>query len=317
MPPPPDTELRPEQQDDSARDAQSFHAKLLDSLFDGVYFVDVDRRITYWNRGSENLTGYSAAEAVGRHCHNNFLSHVDAKGCALCKEGCPLFHTIQDGERRQADVFLRHKSGQRVPVCVRTAPITDELGHITGAVEVFSDITARRRVEKRVLELEGLAFRDSLTSLPNRRYTELKVKQALEESRQFDRTFGILVLDIDHFKKVNDDYGHDAGDAILATVAGTLAKSLRDNDLAGRWGGEEFLILVSDMSWDRLREVSERCRALVERSEVTHGSKAISVTISIGATLLRKEDSFESAVRRADQLMYRSKSAGRNRRTVG
>jgi len=87
----------------------SFHARLLDSIFDGVYFVDEQRKITYWNRGSEGLTGYSAAEAVGKHCYDNFLVHVDEKGCALCTNGCPLSSTILDGKRREAEVYLRHK----------------------------------------------------------------------------------------------------------------------------------------------------------------------------------------------------------------
>ena len=143
----------------------SFHAKLLDSIFDGVYFVDAERKITYWNRGAESLTGYSADEAVRRYCYDNFLGHVDEKGCALCTNGCPLGATLLDGRRREADVFLRHKLGHRVPVCVRVAPITNQAGQIVGAVEVFNDVSARKRVERRVHELEGIAFRDTLTCL--------------------------------------------------------------------------------------------------------------------------------------------------------
>jgi len=295
----------------------SFHARLLDSLFDGVYFVDLGRRITHWNLGSENLTGYSAIEAVGHHCYDNFLSHVDAAGCALCLNECPLYKTIQDGQLRQADLFLRHKAGYRIPVCVRTAPITDERGRIIGAVEVFSDISIRKQVERRIVELEGIAFRDSLTCLPNRRYTELKIKQALEELQQFTRSFGLLMLDVDHFKQINDSYGHDTGDAILRMLAETLAKSVRDNDLVGCWGGEEFLLLLPDLNLTELQEVSERCRALVEKSEVTLAQCRVSVTISLGATLLTQGDSSDSAIRRADQLMYRSKSSGRNWVTIG
>jgi PAS domain S-box-containing protein len=126
----------------------SFHAMLLDSIFDGVYFVDAERKITYWNRGSESLTGYSAREAVGKHCYDNFLMHVDEAGCALCTNGCPLSSTIHDGQRRQAEVFLRHKLGHRVPVCVRVAPLMNASGQIIGAVEVFSDVTAKRQVER-------------------------------------------------------------------------------------------------------------------------------------------------------------------------
>ena len=299
-------------------DSMSFHAKLLDSLFDGVYFVDAERKITYWNRGSENLTGYSAHEAVGRHCFDNFLAHVDETGCALCTNGCPLSKTILDGERREAEVFFRHKLGHRVPVCVRVAPIKSKSGTIIGAVEVFSDVTAKEQAERRVDELESMAFRDSLTCLPNRRYTELKVKQALEESQQFGRAFGLLVLDIDHFKRINDRYGHDVGDATLKAVSETLAKTLRgQDDLVSRWGGEEFLVLLSDVNATSLQIVAERCRALVEKTGALSAESRVPVTISIGATLIVNGDSTESAIKRADQLMYLSKANGRNRTTVG
>ena len=295
----------------------SFHAKLLDSIFDGVYFVDAERKITYWNRGAENLTGYSAREAVQRHCYDNFLGHVDEKGCALCTNGCPLTSTLLDGQRREADVFLRHKLGHRVPVCVRVAPITNQSGQIVGAVEVFNDVSARKQVERRVHELEGMAFRDSLTCLPNRRYLEMKVKQALEELQQFGRPFGLLMFDVDHFKQVNDRHGHDAGDGVLKAISQTMTKSLRENDIVGRWGGEEFLAVLFDVNAELLRDLAERCGRLVAESGVLSGDSRISVTVSVGATLVTREDSVQDAIKRADQLMYVSKSGGRNKITVG
>lgn len=298
-------------------DSVSFHAKLLDCIFDGVYFVDSDRKINYWNRGSESLTGYSTGEAVGKHCYDNFLMHVDDTGCALCTNGCPLASTIRDGQRRQADVYLRHKLGHRVPICVRVAPITDRSGKIVGAVEVFSEISARKAVERRVHELEGMAFRDSLTCLPNRRYTELKIKQSFEECQHFGRSCGLLMFDIDHFKQVNDRYGHDAGDAVLKAISATLAKSLRDNDTIGRWGGEEFLAVLLDVKAGELRDLAERCRCLVAESGALFGESRIMVTVSVGATLVTQRDSIPAAITRVDQLMYASKSSGRNRITMG
>lgn len=295
----------------------SFHAKLLDSIFDGVYFVDAERKITYWNRGAEHLTGYSAREAVQRHCYDNFLGHVDEKGCALCTNGCPLTSTLLDGQRREADVFLRHKLGHRVPVCVRVAPITNRSGQIVGAVEVFNDVSARKRVERRVHELEGMAFRDNLTCLPNRRYVEMKVKQSLEELQQFGRPFGLLMFDVDHFKQVNDRHGHDAGDGVLKAISQTMTKSLRENDIVGRWGGEEFLAVLFDVNAELLRDLAERCRSLVAESGVLSDDSRISVTVSVGATLVTREDSVQGAIKRADQLMYVSKSDGRNKITVG
>lgn len=295
----------------------SFHAKLLDSIFDGVYFVDAERKITYWNRGAENLTGYSAREAVRRHCYDNFLGHVDEKGCALCTNGCPLTSTLLDGQRREADVFLRHKLGHRVPVSVRVAPITNRLGQIVGAVETFNDVSARKQVERRVHELESMAFRDTLTCLPNRRYVELKVKQSLEELQQFERPFGLLMFDIDHFKQVNDQHGHDTGDAVLKVISETMTKSLRANDIVGRWGGEEFLAVLLDVDAGLLRGLAERCRSLVAESGALSDESRIYVTVSVGATLATREDSIHEAIKRADQLMYVSKSSGRNRITVG
>lgn len=298
-------------------DRVSFHKNLLDSLFDGVYFVDTARKIVYWNQGSENLTGYSAPEALGRHCFENFLEHVDGKGHVLCADGCPLSKTMQDDKRIEGEVFFRHKQGYRVPISVRVAPIKDKSGTIVGAVEVFSDVTAKVKAERRAQELEGIAFQDSLTCLANRRHTELKVKQAIEEGQQFGRVFGLLMLDIDHFKQINDRYGHEAGDAVLKMVSGTLVKSLRDSDLVGRWGGEEFVVLLPGVSAPTLLELAERCRLLVQSSRVSMGGELVSVTISIGATRFLLGDSPASALKRADQLMYISKSGGRNQTTVG
>jgi len=298
-------------------DATSFHAKLLDSISDGVYFVDLQRQITYWNRGAERLTGYSAGEAVGRHCPDNFLVHVDAAGHALCIDGCPLASTIRDGRAREGEIFLRHKLGHRVPVSVKVAPITDQSGQVVGAVEVFSDATAKKKMERRVHELESMANRDSLTCLPNRRYTELKVKQALEEFQEFGKSFGLLMLDIDHFKQVNDLHGHDAGDAVLKVVSDTLVGSLRENDLVGRWGGEEFLLVLSNVNAHVLAGLAGRCRILIAESVVLRDQIRICVTASGGATLFKHGDSVQSAIKRADGLMYVSKASGRNRITVG
>jgi diguanylate cyclase (GGDEF)-like protein/PAS domain S-box-containing protein len=298
-------------------DATSFHAKLLDSISDGVYFVDLQRQITYWNRGAERLTGYSAGEAVGRHCPDNFLVHVDAAGHALCIDGCPLAGTIRDGRAREAEIFLRHKLGHRVPVSVKVAPITDQSGQVVGAVEVFSDATAKKKMERRVHELESMANRDGLTCLPNRRYTELKVKQALEEFQEFGKSFGLLMLDIDHFKQVNDLHGHDAGDAVLKVVSDTLVGSLRENDLVGRWGGEEFLLVLSNVNAHVLAGLAGRCRILIAESVVLRDQIRICVTASGGATLFKHGDSVQSAIKRADGLMYVSKASGRNRITVG
>ncbi len=299
------------------RFASSFYEKLLDSMYDGVYFVNRDRKITYWNTGAERLSGYSLTDAVGKHCCNSFLEHVDETGKPLCTGGCPLSSVIADGQAREAEFYLRHKNGHRVPISVRVLPMRDGNGAIVGAVEVFSDSTAKKRAEKRAGELENLAFHDPLTGLPNRRYMELKVEQALQDLQQFDRQCGLLLFDLDGFKQVNDTHGHEVGDAMLKAVAETLAQSLRPADLVGRWGGEEFLVLMTDVQARALGDLAERCRILIAQSSVGHGATRVSVTASIGATLLDHVDSAATAIRRADELMYQSKHSGRDRTTVG
>lgn len=315
---PPSSQSRPPEASPSGEPDTSFHERVLDSLYDGVYFVDGERKITYWNQGAERLTGYSASEAVGKHCFDNFLVHVTEKGCPLCFNGCPLARTITDGVNRETEVYLRHKNGHRVPVCVRVAPIRDSAGQILGAVEVFNDVTHKKQVERRVGELETLAFRDVLTGLPNRRYVELRVQQAIQEFEQFGRSVGLLMIDVDHFKQVNDTHGHDMGDVVLQAVCNTLTHSLRPTDVVGRWGGEEFLVILPDVSTTTLRDLSDRCRKLIAESGVPWMlPDRIQVTVSIGATLVIHGDSDQSAVKRADGLMYKSKTSGRNRITIG
>jgi PAS domain S-box-containing protein len=114
------------------------HKRMLDGSYDGVYFVDRERRITYWNRGAEELTGYIASEALGRQCFDRFLQHVNDQKCALCLNGCPLVSAITDGKRRDARMYLRHKLGHFVPVFVRVAPIVNSAGHIVGAGAVLN-----------------------------------------------------------------------------------------------------------------------------------------------------------------------------------
>jgi diguanylate cyclase (GGDEF)-like protein len=134
---------------------------------------------------------------------------------------------------------------------------------------------------------------------------------------QFDRKIGLLMVDVDHFKRVNDEHGHDIGDEALKAVCRTLSHSLRSGDVLGRWGGEEFLIIVAGITPARLRAFAERRRMLIAESAIPLPTGQLRVTISLGATLMQRGDSDQSAIKRADQLMYQSKMDGRNRVTLG
>ena len=298
--------------------SSGFYQEVLENLYDGVYYVDPHRRITYWNRAAEKITGYSRQEVLGRSCADNLLRHVDDKGVCLCLTACPLAHTIVDGLPRTASVYLHHKDGHRLPVSARVTPLRNGSGHILGAVEVFSENSEKVAALQRLKELEHLAYLDSLTGIANRKYLEIFLDARFNELHRFGWPFGLIFADLDHFKRVNDTRGHLVGDRVLKMVATTLAQSCRSFDLVGRWGGDEFLCVLSHLQKLRdLKVAASRFRGLVENSALLQGDQSLAVTISVGATLVRPEDTLESMTQRVDQLLYRSKHAGRNSLHLG
>ena len=298
--------------DNQTGDAPEFFRTLIENLYDGVYFVDPERRITYWNKGAERISGYASNEVSGSHCFDEILMHVDDAGTRLCEHGCPLSATLADGEAREADVYLHHKEGHRVPVRVRVAPIRDSAGRISGAVEVFSENSATVATLQQIRELQAMAYVDQITGLANRVFTEITLRARLEETHRYGWPLGVLFADIDGFKAVNDRYGHAIGDRVLAMVARNFAGNLRAFDLVGRWGGDEFLVLAVNVDEPKLRAFAERFRTLVASSAVPSPAGRISVTISVGGTLVRSGDDALSLVARADALMYEGKRAGGN-----
>jgi len=293
------------------------YKSLLANISDGVYFTDRNRIIIYWNKAAEQITGYSAGEVLGHGCQDNVLIHVDDRGRSLCQSHCPMAHTINDLKPRQSHVFLHHKLGHRIPVYIRTAPLVNEKGELVGGAEFFTDESARESMCQHIEELQLLALLDPLTELPNRHHLEIEIDARFHEMQRMGLSFGLLFMDIDHFKNFNDTYGHQAGDKVLQTVARTLRATTRPFDLVGRWGGEEFVGVIRNVQHDQLAEIGERLRQLVGASSVLHHQQRLRATISVGATLATEEDSMEVLINRADQLMYASKQSGRNRLTIG
>jgi len=291
---------------------EAFFKELIDNLAEGIYFLDRSRRITYWNHGAERLTGYLSNEVLGRCCADGLLQHMDPKGRILCHDGCPMEATMRDGQERAAEMFLHHKKGHRVPITVRSIPIRGTAGEIVGAVEVFNDISAQVLAAERIRELESLSLIDPLTGAGNRRYTEIQLASRLAEKRRYGLPFGLLFLDIDGFKSINDRHGHAAGDEALGVVGRTLANALRAGDFLGRWGGEEFIVLAGGLEGQRLTEAGQRLRALVAHSSVP-AVPGLALTVSIGVTEARSDDSVASLVARGDARMYEAKKRGRDR----
>ena len=289
---------------------------IIDNLSDGVYFVDLDRRLHLWNKGAEAITGFTAEEMIGKTCAETLLQHVAEDGCPICTTGCPLFSTIMDGQQRKARVLVRHKDGHRIPVLVNIFPVIED-SKIIGAVEIFTQASPTVYEDDVIAHLSRAAMHDTLTSLPNRRYLESFLEYRLGEFKRFEKPFAVLFADIDNFSKFNNEYGHDAGDAVLKNITASIKNSMRNIDLVGRWGGEEFLgiYLINNLADATI--IAEKFRSLVNATVIDHADESLNVTVSVGITVAQASDDIESIVERADTLMYESKTSGKNKVTAG
>jgi diguanylate cyclase (GGDEF)-like protein/PAS domain S-box-containing protein len=292
---------------------------MLDMITEGVYFVDMERRITYWNKSAERITGYSAAEVIGKRCHENILRHVDDCGKEMCIAGCPLAAVLASGEVRSGEFYLHHKNGHRVPVFVRGVPhAPGDTGPEAGAIEIFTDRSERVAILAELEDLRKESLTDQLTGLGNRRYVDIQFDSLLERYRREGTRFGFLISDIDRFKLVNDKWGHATGDRVLRMVAWTIANAVRRGDVAARWGGEEFVVLTPGATPPELQMVAERIRALVERSWLTlEDGRKLEVTVSVGGAMANPGDDMATLTERADRRLYRCKDGGRNKSLVG
>jgi len=292
---------------------KNFTEILLNNIRDGIYFVDLDCKIFFWNDGAEQITGYDLSSVTGKKCSDNIINPVDESGKNICDDDCPVKQALSDGKTHKMDAYLQHKEGYRIPVAIKAFPILGEDGEIVAAVETFNDISPKFIMPQRKRELEKMQLLDPLTAVGNRRFLEIHLQTRLEEIKKYRIPFGLFYIDVDHLKEVNDSYGKPAGDQILRSIAQTINNNIRFFDLVGRWESDEFLIVVLNVDESKLDYVGNKIRLLVEKSNITMDSKLVRVTISLGGTLASRVDSLDVLITRARSLMKHSKWLGRNK----
>jgi diguanylate cyclase (GGDEF)-like protein/PAS domain S-box-containing protein len=299
-------------------DEQGIHGAfrhVLDAISDGVYVTGPDRTIVYWSAGAERITGYGAAEVVGHRCDENLLGHTDLDGIRICLSGCPLQDCLDTGrEHAISEVFLRRKDGERLPVYVKTT-VFDIDGERFG-VEIFGELesVAGKDLAGRIQELSDSAVSDPLTGLFNRRYLDAALAQQFAMFQRLGRRYGIIQVDIDEVKAVNDRLGHLAGDEAIKFVADVLSESVREMDVAARFGGDEFVVICALASDADLAAYGRRLVRIVHDSRFAPAEDAgLRVTVSAGGALVAADDSDErAALARADAAMYAAKRQGRD-----
>ena len=281
----------------------------LNSIGDAVISTDVPGNVTYLNAVAERMTGWRREEAVGRPLGGVFRI-IDGATRETSPNPMALAVRMNTTVGLTANCVLIRRDGFETAIEDSAAPIHDRSGRITGAVLVFHDVSAARAAS---LQMSHRAAHDALTDLPNRMLLNDRLAQAIESARRHRHQLAVVFLDLDGFKKINDSLGHGTGDRLLQSVARRLVASVRRSDTVSRHGGDEFVVLLSQVEQadDAAASARKMIRALATPFDVA--GLALDVTVSIGVSIYPDDgQDAETLVRNADTAMYCAKARGSN-----
>lgn len=285
---------------------------LVESLYHGFHIVDTRLRPLVWNSGCQRLTGISMQQALSSHRITDIIEYRSRYGEAVKSTDTPVLLAAETGRPLTTELQLKTVDGEWLPVEVQTLPITDASGNIEGFAEIYRDLSSEaQNGEYRDLRL--MAKRDALTHVANRGELHTQLNRYFQEYVDSDhkKTFSVIFLDVDHFKKTNDTYGHAAGDEVLVSLARLLQEETYSGELVARFGGEEFVILCPDTTLDDALQRAERLRHALARARVVN-SNEFTITASFGVAEIEPTDNAATVLDRADKALYMSKHGGRN-----
>jgi len=281
--------------------------KVINSIADPTLVIDVKNyEVVLMNQSARTLYGGDSIPMPSNMtCHK--LSHHSDTPCEGKDDPCPIQMILDTKET--ARVVHRHLllNGSSVYVELIATPIFDEKGEVVQIIESHRDITEQMQAQER---LKYLADTDALTKTFNRQYFDHELSYRIEQNRKTGKAFGLIMFDIDHFKQINDTYGHDIGDSVLVSFVELIRSQIRESDTLARWGGEEFMLLVEGVGAERLYAIAEKIRLCIENHRFERVGQ---VTVSLGISTFAKNDVYETLVKRVDDALYQSKNDGRNR----
>lgn len=287
---------------------------VMEELQVGVYFTDRQRRIVFWNAGAERITGYLSQEVIGRCCRDDILLHCDHRQVVVCGSCCPVGEAIADGKAREASLFLRHKTGHRIPVRIHTLPIRDAHGTVIGAAECFQ----RQRYLPHPDRREAAPVSTQrVQGIPdyNAMLAEIRLRLA-HIPEDTEEAFGVLAIEVDHFDELRLNRGQEACEAVLHVLANTFQNTIRPEDCLGSGMAGQLLLVTDCANADSVGRAGERLRALASCSCVVWWGDRVPVSVSLGGTLARAGDSVESVMQRMDRALEVSAAQGGNCVTV-
>lgn len=300
--------LRPKQQSGIT---PRFLAKILESMRDGVIMVDPALKVIGWNHRAEEMTGHMADSLSGETWQPEILEMWDDKERAVSSDRCPLRHAVTTGRQVSGRYSLVPRNGGPIVVVAQVIPVHDQESVVLGAAMIIRDISSERSLERLCENLHSKATHDPLTRIPNRSEFNRVYADLIRKYQQNSTPFSLMICDLDHFKQINDAYGHQVGDEVLVKTAGILKESSRSKDLVARYGGEEFVIVCPDCGVAAATRRAEQVRDRISRAEHPMLGKQ-RVTVSVGVTQTQPGDTVEAMLRRADRALYAAKDQGRN-----
>lgn len=277
---------------------------ITDSVQDAVVMIDHHGNVNYWNPAATQIFGYRTEEITGRNFHE---LTVPARYLEAHHAAFPKFAQTGDGALigKMTEVQAQRKDGTEFPVELSIGSI--KIKNEWHAIATIRDITLRKQAEA---HLQQLATTDTLTGIFNRRRFNELLEADIARHQRYHSPLSLIFFDIDHFKQVNDTYGHQAGDQVLVQLTALVSGSIRTTDALARWGGEEFIILTSGCNLDCARQLAEKLRMTIERLSLPEVGL---ITCSFGVAEFREGDDQDALVKRVDQCLYQAKESGRNR----
>jgi PAS domain S-box-containing protein/diguanylate cyclase (GGDEF)-like protein len=279
------------------RDPEIFRT-ILDSIQSGVYVVDRERRILFWNAGAERITGYQRHEVVGHFCRENILPNCDDHGCGLCGNVCPLGVTLHEGKSKEANVYFHHKDSHRLPVHLWAVPIRDPSGGLFGVAESFEVRRAATAEDRRLSPLASHGCLDSSTATASQSFTQFHLRENLSTFAEYQVPFGVLSIRLDGLARLRSSYGREAIDTALRAIADSIRISIRPTDFLGRWADDLFLVIAVGCTPAGLQKVAERMQKVAGETEIHWWGDELLIKTTIRPTAVQGGDTMESLLAR-------------------
>ena len=289
-----------------------FENKLLENMHDAVVFMDAGCRIVEWNRGAERMTGITASSVFQSTWTPSLLNMQNEKGDWLAEQDCPVYCAIHSHVQSLRRLTIAGRGGRPVSIDSHAIPVAAADGTILGAILLMHDASPETSLEQRCQSLHEKATKDPLTQVANRAEFDRMLEMFINTHHERQITCSLIICDLDHFKRVNDTFGHPAGDEVIRCLATALKSSCRAGDLVARYGGEEFVMLCADCDNAVATRRAEQVRKTL--AGIAHPMlNGRTVSASFGVTEVQPGDTSETMLRRADRALLLAKENGRNR----